>query len=323
MEDTSLNGALRHFEVTESNLLKAEKVLDRLNNAIPQGLVFEENLQYEDDTRAFYSIIETLPSIDGYKPEIEILGLAEIFQSRLDASEIHEPEIVLSVERRISEPSRLLRDYRFRFNQKRRELIRDALVELIDTVDISLRKLKTVADAAAGESNFSENPDLKSVHDSVTQIGTLIGNSAPRLSRWGDLNRHLFFSSATDCKDIVRLDWPAVKADLRNSLYGVDEPIPSGVDDLGPLVLRTPSGPVATQLQWDVLSDSDFERLLFALIGSENGYENASWLMKTNAPDRGRDLSVDRVTHDKLAGTSRQRVIIRNRSRFSTFAPAA
>lgn len=47
----------------------------------------------------------------------------------------------MSVERQIGEPSRLVREYRYRFNQKRRELIRDAIVELIDSTDGNLREL--------------------------------------------------------------------------------------------------------------------------------------------------------------------------------------
>lgn len=43
---------------------------------------------------------------------------------------------------------------------------------------------------------------------------------------------------------------------------------------------------------------------------AESGYENPEWLMKTNAPDRGRDLSVYRIYTDSLGGTIRQRVII-------------
>ena len=76
------------------------------------------------------------------------------------------------------------------------------------------------------------------------------------------------------------------------------------------LVNTRPKGPVATQLKWENLSDSEFERLIFALISSEPSYENPEWLMQTNAPDRGRDLSVTRVTNDPLSGTLRQRVII-------------
>jgi len=52
---------------------------------------------------------------------------------------------------------------------------------------------------------------------------------------------------------------------------------------------------------------------MFTLISTSEGYENPEWLMRTSAPDRGRDLSVMRVTVDRLAGTRRQRVIIQCR----------
>ncbi|MEY4704798.1 MAG: hypothetical protein RL042_1000 [Nitrospirota bacterium] len=82
------------------------------------------------------------------------------------------------------------------------------------------------------------------------------------------------------------------------------------VGDLGVLVSKKPRGPVATKLLWESLDEEEFERLVFALISSEQGYENPEWLMKTNAPDRGRDLSVYRVYADPLGGTIRLRVII-------------
>ena len=70
-----------------------------------------------------------------------------------------------------------------------------------------------------------------------------------------------------------------------------------------------------TRFNWAVLTEDEFERLIFALIANEQGYENPQWLMKTKAPDRGRDLSVTRIVHDSLSGTTRQRVIIQCRHR--------
>jgi hypothetical protein len=118
------------------------------------------------------------------------------------------------------------------------------------------------------------------------------------------------FGTLGDLHDISEHDWPSVKVGLRKSLYGEREPIPVDVEDLGSLVSKKPRGPVATKLQWERLTDEDFERLIYTLISSEQSYENPEWLMKTNAPDRGRDLSVYRVHVDSLGGTIRQRVII-------------
>jgi hypothetical protein len=71
------------------------------------------------------------------------------------------------------------------------------------------------------------------------------------------------------------------------------------------------------ELRWSNLTVEEFERLIFLLISGENGYENPTWLMHTNAPDRGRDLSVFRVSTDPLSGTSRSRIIIQCKHRRS------
>lgn len=57
--------------------------------------------------------------------------------------------------------------------------------------------------------------------------------------------------------------------------------------------------------------DADgFERLLFDLLRSSPEYRNVQWLMHTQAADRGRDLSMDRVLHDSAGGTHSERVIV-------------
>jgi hypothetical protein len=75
-------------------------------------------------------------------------------------------------------------------------------------------------------------------------------------------------------------------------------------------VASNPKGKVVTELKWANLTPEAFERLLFNLITGTPGYENPEWLTHTNAPDDGRDLSVERVHHDKLSGATRRRVII-------------
>jgi hypothetical protein len=118
------------------------------------------------------------------------------------------------------------------------------------------------------------------------------------------------FGMIGDLNDIERLDWPQAKASLRQGLYGENEPIPTAVADLSPLVSAKPRGAVTTRLEWSNLDDERFERLIFGLISSERGYENPEWLMQTRAPDQGRDLSVTRVVNDPLSGVTRHRVVI-------------
>ena len=85
------------------------------------------------------------------------------------------------------------------------------------------------------------------------------------------------------------------------------------VADLGALAAAQPKGQVVTKLKWQSLSEEDFERLVFSLISSAPGYENPEWLTHTNAPDRGRDLSVLRIVNDPLSGSIRSRVLIQCR----------
>ena len=72
MNDSPLNAALRQFEATEANLAKIEG----------------ENHEYEENCRSFYALLESLPKIDQWKPEIYLMELDEIAQNRLDAQEI-------------------------------------------------------------------------------------------------------------------------------------------------------------------------------------------------------------------------------------------
>lgn len=309
MQESTLNSALRQFEAVEANLLKAEKVLAEVVGAIPSGIAFGDDPGYESNCRAFDAILAALPTIDSWKPDIRLMELDEIAQDRLDALEVGEIECQVSVERRISEPSKLLREYRFRFDRKRRDLVRDSLQQFIDAIDKNVEVLSDVLSNTEDSIDVGFHEAFGSLKDNAEQMETLLGN-APRPARWGDLTRHLHFGQPRDVYDIVRLDWPSVRAGLRKSLYGENEPIPTEIEDIGALVRTKPRGPVATRLKWEILSDEEFERLLFALIADEKTYENPEWLMRTRAPDRGRDLSAYRVYTDPLSGTIRQRVVI-------------
>lgn len=310
MNDSPLNVALRVFEAAEANLAKIEKVLAEMETAIPQGIAFGNDPEYESNCRSFNILLESLPKIDQWKPEITLMELDEIAQNRFDAQEVGEFDCIMSVERQIVEPSRLLREYRYRFNQKRRELIRDSLIDLIDSIDGNLRELSKPLQENYESNEVIESPVFEELKDNVAQINMLLGSSVAKPARWSDLHRHMHFGTFGDLCDIIEQDWSSVKTGLRKSLYGEKEPVPVEIDDLGVLASKKPRGPVATKLCWERLTEEDFERLLFVLISSENGYENPEWLMKTNAPDRGRDLSVYRVYTDPLGGTIRQRVII-------------
>jgi hypothetical protein len=65
-----------------------------------------------------------------------------------------------------------------------------------------------------------------------------------------------------------------------------------------------------TRLQWDRLNAEQFERLIFSLVSDAEGYTDIDWLMKTNAPDHGRDVGATRLRVDSLSGYHQERVVI-------------
>ena len=310
MLDSPLNDAIRKFEVVEANLAKIEKVLSEIIEAIPYDVEFGENPEYDDNCLCFYDLLESLPKIDEWKPKIKLFDFNEIVQLRMDAKESGEFDCIIFVEQEIARPGKLINEYRHRLNKMRRELIREAINILLEEIDEKLIVLSQLLQSNRKENEKIDDPTFEDFRNSVDQINTLLGSSISRPKRWDALYRHMNFKMIADLRDIINLDWPNVKEGLYQSLYTIKEPIPVEIDDLGDLVRKKPSGSVASKLKWEQLTSDDFERIIFQLISNADGYENPQLLMKTNAPDRGRDLSVFRIVTDSLSETIRQRVII-------------
>ena len=141
MTTSSVTAVLQQLEATEANLSKLERFCREISNLIPDGVSFGSNSEYEDQCRFAAEVLKHLPKIDGWKPELTFHDLDDIAQCRFDAMEIGELSAQISIEQMLEEPERQLREYRFRFNQKRRHLINAALAELIDLVDKNLREV--------------------------------------------------------------------------------------------------------------------------------------------------------------------------------------
>ena len=307
-EMNTLDAALRQFEATEANLATLEGLWTRIENMIPTGPAFGGPPEYEELCWAFRRILPSMPAIDGFRIEDRLHDYDSVGQMRLDALEIGEFEAQVSVTNTLEEQGRQLREYRFRIQAQRRQLVRDRLLKLMNEIDQFLSVLNS--EFAGLESNtLITAPLWGRLKESVSEIDTLLGATA-RPHRWSDLQRHLHFSMVNDLTDIIRFDWPAVSKSLREHLYGDHDPVPVSAEDLGEIVASRPAGSATTQLNWNVLDDEDFERLVFQLIIDEPSYENPKWLQKTHAPDRGRDLSVDRVESSTLGGVRRYRTII-------------
>lgn len=309
---SALNEALRVLESTEANLSKLEDIWAKMRKKVPQGIAFGQNGEYERLRMAYERILDELPEIDGWKPDEIPRPLDAIAQARLDAQEIGEAHIMVSAGQWIEEPGEQLRKYRFEFDQKRRELVREAAREARAEIDGLLEALGQEYEHEDPEDPSEEIYDDESwqrLDELVSQLETLLG-SLPRPDRWSDLRRHLHFGQRKDLHDIIKLDWPEVRAGLENELYGAEEALPVDVQDLSRLKAESDGKGVVTQLNWDNLSSEDFERLLFALFADAPNYEDPEWLTHENAPDRGNDIIVTRVSEDPLRGTTREHVVV-------------
>ena len=277
-----LEGALEQFDRVETNLTRLEAVWDQLEELVPSGIEFSggssEHLQYENLRRAFRDLLAGLPDIDGYRIVAEPMGLDDIAQGRLDASDISEPEILIAVGQERQAPADEIAEYRHRLAKARKVLVRNRVQELMTEVDGLLAELasRTERDAEpmAGDSDWDV------LVSDIAEIRRLLGSQLVQKGRWEDLARHFSFGLAVDLRDIAEFDWPSVRVDIEASLYGNEEPLPVEVGDLANLAASEPTGPVSTALEWSKLDDDAFERLIFNLLNSGREYENPRWLTK-------------------------------------------
>jgi hypothetical protein len=309
----NLNDVLKQFEAAEANLVKLEQLWDEIQSYMMSAnsnfFKDEDAAEYDNRARAFRRLAAAMPKVDGVALSFEIDDYKDVFMSHFEANEVGEFESMVSHLDHSKRQSRILDEYRFGFDAKRRELARLTVQQVCDQIEPVLARLGEMTKDFDGSCPMPPEK-WDELRQTVQSIDALLGSTLKRGGRWDLLNRHLHFGLKHDFDDIVTHDWPSVREWLAAALYGPNDPLPVGVDDLAELVATKPTGSVVTQLKWEALSASDFERLLFNLISDATGYQNAKWLTHTNAPDRGRDLSVERTARDSLAGAKTYRVII-------------
>ncbi|WP_216607669.1 restriction endonuclease [Arthrobacter sp. 260] len=155
-----------------------------------------------------------------------------------------------------------------------------------------------------------ESAEVDEIEACLTEIERLLGQTVDRKGRWGELRRHLRFGQPHDWHEISTFDWPSVQSDIEAAKIGETDPVPVPDIDLGRLSETKLTGQATTGLAWKNMDDDGFERLLFDLLGNLQGYRNVQWLSRTNAADRGRDLSLDRVLEDGSGDMRVERVIV-------------
>jgi len=308
-----LNEALRRFDLIEANVAKLETVWSKMEKLTPGTVAFvggsPEDREHRNLMRDFALLVESLPPIDGWKITAQPLDLDTIAQSRFDAMDLGEVGAELVIERAINEPRDQIDEYRHRLSRKRHQLVRSRLEDLIIEADAALADGVTASGVVSRDDHTSaRTPHLDRFERLVSEADRILGDS-PRSGAWTRLRRHLGFAQGVDLLDINEYDWPEVKRELRER-SSEHEPHQVDISDVGDLVAAQPRGSVSTALNWAALDDEGFERLMFAIISTADGYENPDWLMHTNAPDRSRDLHVSRVRRDSLGGVMRDRLII-------------
>lgn len=307
-----LSEALRHLEIAEANLVKLERLWDEISSLIPSLPAFGAPPKYEDKCQSFSIFLQYLTKIDGWRPSAEPWDFDSIGQARVDLLEIGIGDIgeTIALDNQIYMPGAELRQYRFLLNQKRRQITRQEMFRLIALVDNVIEEMdkELIYNDDDGLVRDVSKSSWEKLEDYIGQIDTLLG-SIQRPPCWGDLIRHKRFAKYNDAIDIRDTDWPAIKKAISVAIYEGD-PIPPEIEDLGNLLISNVGGHVSKRLNWGQLTPDQFERLMYILFSSTDGYENPQWLMQTTAPDRGRDLSVDRIIKDSLGGISRKRVFI-------------
>lgn len=306
--EQDLAGTLELFDRVAVNLDNLQQVWDEMTGFTDvSGFVINMgDARYDDLMRQFDDLAASLPPIHDYVITSRPMRLEEVGQWRIDAIDV--PESLPGLQGELDAPGQAIAEYRHRLQKERRGLVRRRADVLITRIDGLLKNL--VGRHPLDPASLKDDEDWITLDGTFRELFRLLGKEELRGTRISELERHLHFGQGGDLYDIANHDWPDVKPRIEQALYGDREPLPVKMVDLGTLAAARPTGLVPTELDFSGLDDEKFERLIFSLLTTTSGYENATWLMETRAPDRGRDLSVDRVNVDVLTGTTRDRVIV-------------
>jgi hypothetical protein len=83
--------ALKQFEATEANLLKLQRLWDELQALFPTAVSLNHNPEYDDRARSFDSVLQALPTIDGWKPDLCPPDHERVAATRIDLIELDDP----------------------------------------------------------------------------------------------------------------------------------------------------------------------------------------------------------------------------------------
>lgn len=309
--EMDLSAALATYDRVALNLDKLDRVWQRMEELLPDGpfigIGSDDDVTYAQLGEQWTTIANSLPAIDGWKLEAEIIGYAAIGQSRLDYREIDEPEGLRAFDAHIAAPRTEAFRYRQKLARARQQLVRRRSEELVRTVDELLRPVPTDIDQELTEDQAT--PILREIKQAVDELERLLGEALEGGPRQGDLHRHLHYGEPHDLRDIATMDWPAFRPHLELALYSDQDPVPVGVADLADLA-SVVSSRVPSKIHWDRIDADGFERLLGRLLEQSGAYLRITRLMNVNAADAGRDIEAYRRVGDGLISERHERVIV-------------
>jgi hypothetical protein len=302
-----LNDLLDVLDRAAANLVKIEGLWQRAKPHVAWGLEHRADPEYDDLRREWVDLLPGLPRIHGWTitaelPDLE--ALSEEVQGYKDAGS----DVPSWMSEALRQPAKDIGEYRYTLNRTRRAAVRSRLEELTATLDQGLPQL--VGDVPRSSREVIIGPLAADLTQAIDEVIRLMGDSPRESKRWNDLQRHVAFGQGQDWHDVLELDWPSVKPDIEAARRADADPLPVPDIDLGVAAAGQLSGPATLALPWTQITPETFERLLFDLLNDLPGYQNVQWLQRTNAADRGRDLSCERVTEDGAGTTRTERVII-------------
>ena len=306
-----LSDALAIYDRVALNLDKLDRVWERMQALVPDGAYLDEgsedSVTYRHLAESWTSIAASLPAVDEWRLKATIVDYATIGQTRIDLMHVSAVEDEVAFNAAVNAPRTEALRYRKQLARARQRLVRERSEELIQIVDRLLAPVPTEVSDLLAEAEVT--PIIDAVKDAVEEIERLLGDALTGGPREGDLYRHLRFGEPCDLRDIAAMDWPAFRPHVELALYGDEDPVPIGVDDLGSLAPVSVT-PVSSQVHWERINADGFERLLMRLLEQSGSYVRIRRLMNVNAPDSGQDIEAYRRVDDGVTSERDERVIV-------------
>ena len=137
-----LSAALAAYDRVALNLDKLDRVWQRMMELLPDGPFIgtgsDDDVTYAQLGEQWTTIAGSLPAIDGWKLEAEIVGYGAIGQARLEYLEVDEPEGLRAFDAHVAAPGTEAFRYRQKLGRARQQLVRRRAEELVRVVDESL-----------------------------------------------------------------------------------------------------------------------------------------------------------------------------------------